>query len=124
VLTEEGLAQARTLTQLFFQSDVSALKTDAVLSALRGDSRLVRLPRAELLQLSVAKLAARHHLVDSGGKARRLVEQGGLFVNGTRVDNVADIIKEKALVDGRIAVLRAGKDKHTVLVLDDDALLL
>jgi tyrosyl-tRNA synthetase len=117
---EQGLANAHTLTRLFFHSDLSALTAAGVLAALRHDPRLVRLPRTQLLELPVVRLAREHALVGSGGDARRLVDQGGLYANNARITNASYVIEEGQLVDGRIAVLRAGKDKHIVLVMDED----
>jgi len=49
-------------------------------------------------------------LAPSGSAARRLIEQGGAYVNGRRVDTFDIVISDKDLASGEI-LLRAGKKK-------------
>ena len=50
-------------------------------------------------------------LVNSGGAARRLIEQGGAYINGTRIESFDDMITDSDLDDQQTIVLRSGK-KH------------
>jgi len=59
---------------------------------------------ADALTLAVAS-----GLVTSKSEGRRLLDQGGLSVNGERVTDVAAALP--ALIDGRYLVLRAGKKR-------------
>jgi len=54
-------------------------------------------------------LAVASRLVPSKSEARRLVQQGGLSVNGERVSDVSSTLP--ALIDERYLVLRAGKKR-------------
>lgn len=49
------------------------------------------------------------------GEARRLVKAGGLYLNNVRVASVADVVPAEALLDDRVALLRTGKRKTTLL---------
>jgi len=54
-------------------------------------------------------------LAKSGGQARRLIEQGGAYLNNERLDTVDRMITEKDLNEGRTLVLRSGKKRyHTI----------
>ncbi len=54
-------------------------------------------------------------LATSGGAARRLIEQGGAYVNGQRIDSFDQMISEQDLNDDRTIVLRSGKKRfHTI----------
>jgi tyrosyl-tRNA synthetase len=55
-------------------------------------------------------------LVKSGGEARRLIGQGGGYVNGERIESFDQMLSEVLLKDGEI-LLRAGKKKYHKLVL-------
>ena len=58
-------------------------------------------------------------LASSGGSARRLIEQGGGYVNGRRIEAMDTIITDKDLNKGEI-LLRAGKKRyHRVMVKDE-----
>jgi len=50
-------------------------------------------------------------LVSSGGAARRLVEQGGAYVNGTRVEDFDQLITDNDLNDQNSIILRSGKKR-------------
>ncbi|MBW2037766.1 MAG: tyrosine--tRNA ligase [Deltaproteobacteria bacterium] len=50
-------------------------------------------------------------LTSSRGAARRLIEQGGAYVNGARIESFEHLITEEDLKDGEI-LLRAGKKKY------------
>ena len=50
-------------------------------------------------------------LTSSGGAARRLIEQGGGYVNGRRIEAIDAMISDKDLNKGEI-LLRAGKKRY------------
>jgi tyrosyl-tRNA synthetase len=50
-------------------------------------------------------------LANSGGAARRLIEQGGAYINGTRVESFDYIVSDTDLDAQKTMVLRSGK-KH------------
>jgi tyrosyl-tRNA synthetase len=56
------------------------------------------------------KLYQKVGLAKSGSDARRLIQQGGAYINGNRVESGEDLITLKHIVDGEIA-LKAGKKK-------------
>ncbi len=50
-------------------------------------------------------------LAASGGAARRLIDQGGAYVNGQRIDAFDHIISDRDLDDDNTIVLRSGKKR-------------
>jgi tyrosyl-tRNA synthetase len=50
-------------------------------------------------------------LASSGGSARRLIEQGGAYVNGQRIESFDQLITENDLKNMEI-LLRFGKKRH------------
>lgn len=67
--------------------------------------------------LAVAAAVADAGLTRSRGEARRLIEQGGVYVNDARVDD-PDARLTRADVAAGAIVLRAGKKKHHRLVVE------
>jgi tyrosyl-tRNA synthetase len=65
---------------------------------------------------SAPELFQRVGLCRSRSEARRLIQQGGAYVNDEPVKTVDDRITDEYLVDGRI-LLRAGKKRHHRLVV-------
>ncbi|KAJ3516848.1 hypothetical protein NLJ89_g864 [Agrocybe chaxingu] len=119
VHTKTGVAQAVTRTKLLFGSDYTTFKAKDILSAFDQDPRLVKVPRHEILDTSAGKLAAKHGLVASNSVSRSLISSRGLYLNNQPVEDVQYKILQEELLDGKIAILRAGKDKLLVLAASD-----
>ncbi len=67
---------------------------------------------AELAEgIPAPELFHRVGLSRSRGEARRLIQQGGAYVNEVRLDSVDDLLTEGDLIGGAI-LLRAGKKRH------------
>ena len=66
------------------------------------------------------KLLQTAGLAKSGGEARRLIQQGGAYLNGERIETYDRIITDQDLNEGEI-LLRAGKKKYHKLVIGDSA---
>ena len=84
----------------------SAARTDDISvpqTFLRMETLKEGLPAFKLFQ--TVGLAA------SGGAARRLIEQGGAYVNGQRIDSFDHLISDQDLNDDQTIVLRSGKKR-------------
>ena len=85
----------------------------------RGDSQLddMSLPQSyvELEELKSGipafKLFHATGLASSGGAARRLIEQGGAYVNGQRIDSFDCLISDQDLNEANVIILRSGKKR-------------
>ena len=75
----------------------------------------MQLSKQELLSLSVTELATRSGLTSSKGEAKRLIASGGLYLNNVKVDNPAQRVEGKDLIDGRLLVLRKGKKNYLLI---------
>jgi tyrosyl-tRNA synthetase len=63
------------------------------------------------------KLFHQAGLADSNGAARRLIKQGGAYVNGQRIEAFDQLISEQDLDDDKTIVLRSGKKRfHKIKV--------
>jgi tyrosyl-tRNA synthetase len=98
--TDAVIAASRAL---FGQGDLASLDAATLRSAIDELPRATGTPASPVAQL----------LVDSGlttslGEARRAIEQGGVYLNNIRVEDVAAVLGSALLADG-IAVLRRGK---------------
>ena len=76
-----------------------------------------RITEAELAEgLPLFKLFQHVGLANSGGAARRLISQGGAYINGNRVEAI-DYTVTAADVDAGTIMLRSGKKKYHKLVV-------
>ena len=88
-------------------------------SALVGDDSIPSstMPVSDLKAgIPAFRLFHQAGLVNSSGEARRLIQQGGAYVNGQRVTSFEQIINENN-IKGMELVLRAGKKRfHKILI--------
>jgi tyrosyl-tRNA synthetase len=104
----DAVARAAEASEaLFGQGDLAALDT-ATLEAAFAD-----LPRAEMEEgngmPSVLDLLVASGLSDSRGQARRVLAEGGAYVNNRRVSDPAAVPDRSELLAGRWLLLRRGK---------------
>ena len=59
-------------------------------------------------------------LASSGGSARKLIQQGGAYLNGERVNSFDYLVQKKDFINGEI-ILRAGKKRYHKLLLENEA---
>ncbi|MDR0869642.1 MAG: tyrosine--tRNA ligase [Planctomycetaceae bacterium] len=112
---EEGLAAAQRATQIFFGGEIAGLD-DVQLGAIFADVPSKELPRTALedgLPLTEALLAA--VLVPTKNEARRLIQQGGAYVNNMNVRDIDAKLTISDLASETVLVLRSGKKKYALL---------
>jgi tyrosyl-tRNA synthetase len=68
-----------------------------------------------LRDATLIDVAAASGLCKSKGEARRLLTEGGFYVNNTRLSDVGAKVSGDMLVDGRVMVLRAGKKNYCLV---------
>jgi tyrosyl-tRNA synthetase len=95
-----GDEQAEVHPQVF---DILAGEIPTIL--LEGDSD----------SATLVDLVARSGLVKSKSEARRSIEQGGIYVNQQRIDDVARTIGSGDWIGGRNLLLRKGKKDYALL---------
>ena len=110
---EAGLKTAQGATQTLFGGSVEG-KTAEELETIFKDVKSAEMPKAECVGLPVFMIAAKAGMFKSNGEARRMAQQGGLSLNGNKVDDKR-VFADEDLVGGRVAVLRSGKKNHFLL---------
>ncbi|KAI0266682.1 hypothetical protein BC834DRAFT_873037 [Gloeopeniophorella convolvens] len=116
VHTAQGVKHATAITKVLFDTDVSTVNAEEVLDALADDPRLFFIPADEMYGTTVLKLAVNHNITKSTSAAKSLVSMRGLYLNGRAVEANAKVHPED-LIDGRLVIVRAGKDKHAVFAI-------
>jgi tyrosyl-tRNA synthetase len=112
---ESGLAAAQRATDIFFGAEIGELD-DRQLGEIFADVPSKTLPRERLAAgLPVVDAFVEAGLAKSKGEARRIVEQGGAYVNNRRIDSPTAVLGEKDLASPTVMVLRSGKKKYALL---------
>ena len=110
---EAGLKTAQGATQTLFGGSVEG-KTAEELETIFKDVKSAEVAKAECVGIPVFMIAAKAGMFKSNGEARRMAQQGGLSLNGSKVDDKRTLTEDD-LVGGRVAVLRSGKKNHFLL---------
>ena len=110
---EEGLKTALGATQTLFGGSVEGKSADE-LETIFKDVKSAELAKADCVGKPVFMVAADAGMFNSRGDARRMSQQGGLSLNGAKID-ANRAFADADFVDGRVAVLRSGKKNHFLL---------
>ena len=110
---EAGLKTAQGATQTLFGGSVEG-KTAEELETIFRDVKSAEVAKAECVGMPVFMIAAKAGMFKSNGEARRMAQQGGLSLNGSKVDDKRTLAEDD-LAGGRVAVLRSGKKNHFLL---------
>ena len=113
---DAAAAAARASEALFGQGDLSGLDA-ATLEAAFADLPRAPLPEVDAMP-SVIDLLVASGLSDSRGQARRVLTEGGAYVNNERVTDPNAAPARDDLLAGRWLLLRRGKRNLAVAELD------
>jgi tyrosyl-tRNA synthetase len=113
---DQGLNKARRATEVFFGAEISELR-DADLQEIFADVSRVSISLAELRQgqLSLQEALVRAGLASSKSDARRSIQQGGVYVNNRRIENLELVLSNEHRASESMIVLRTGKKKFALL---------
>ena len=111
-----GAEVARTAAEvsgLLFGSAEAQSLSQGALQALRSEVPYVDVTRDS--GLDVIDLLVASKLTPSKGAARRLLEQGGVYVNGARVTMDTRVVANDALLHGKYVLLRKGSRDYALI---------
>lgn len=110
---EAGLRQALKATDVLFGGSMEGLSADELENIFKN-VKSGELSKDEILGKPAFEVAAAAGMTASKGEARRLAQQGGLVLNGEKAP-LERVVSEADLIDGRIAIFRAGKKNYFLL---------
>ncbi len=110
---EEGLAKALGATATLFGGDVAG-KSAAELETIFRDVKSAEVAALDVIGKPVFAVAAAAGMFKSNSEARRMAVQGGLSLNGAKIDEKR-VFAAEDLVEGRIAILKQGKKNNFLL---------
>ena len=108
----DAAASAARVSAVLFGASPSDLTVDD-LATLRSEMPYVTANFDK--PIDAVELAAGHGILASKGEARRLIQQGGLYVNDRRVTPETTAIGTDDLLAGRYVILRKGARNRTLI---------
>lgn len=106
-------------SKLLFSEDLSALE-DKLVHDIFEDAPSSDVPRTELTQgINLIDLLVQTSLQKGKGAARRLLGQGGVYINNVRIEEEGYMVTAEDLLTESMLILRCGKRKyHAVRVVE------
>ena len=111
---EEGLVEALKATEALRPGAETKLDWETI-EGIAEDVPSCSLAYDQVLNSCLVDLSVSTGLLGSKSAARRLVKQGGLYLNNRRVDNDDQTIQVDDIVDGKVLLLSAGKKNKMVI---------
>ncbi len=109
-----GLAIAQRASEVLFGGSMEGMKADDLVKVFANvPSR--ELPVDSIRDGGFLDVAVAAGLCKSKGEVRRLVTEGGFYINNIRITDPAGKITGDMLVDGRVLVMRAGKKNYCLV---------
>ncbi|KAH7655377.1 tyrosyl-tRNA synthetase protein [Dioscorea alata] len=111
---DEGLVEALKATEALRPGAETKLDA-ATIEGIAEDVPSCSLACNQVLNSTLVDLSVSTGLLSSKSAARRLLKQGGLYLNNQRVDNEDKIIESDDVIDGKLLLLSAGKKNKMVV---------
>ena len=104
---EEGLAKAQRITETFFHGDIMSLSAEEIREGL-ADAVNTEVEDGMLLIDGLLKAG----ICKSKGDARRLIQQGSVSVNGSKVTSLDAVLNRSEAVEGQFSIVKKGKKNY------------
>lgn len=111
---EEGLAIALKVTEGAAPGAETELNAD-ILESLASNMPSHTLPTEEIVGEKLVDLLSKTSMMTSKGEARRLIRNGGVYLNNKKIGDENYVIEADQLIDGRLLLLALGK-KNKLLI--------
>ncbi|HEL2334878.1 TPA: tyrosine--tRNA ligase [Streptococcus suis] len=109
---EEAYNQALNITEQLFAGNIKNLSAKELKQGLSNVPNYA--VRAED-NLNIVELLVTSGIVNSKRQAREDVQNGAIYVNGERVQDLDYTLSDSDKIDGELTVIRRGKKKYSVL---------
>ncbi|CAN0890825.1 Tyrosine--tRNA ligase, chloroplastic/mitochondrial [Linum grandiflorum] len=111
---EDGLQEAMKATEALRPGAETKLDWKTI-EAIAEDVPSCLMAYDQVVEMSVVDLSVSSGLLESKSAARRLMKQGGIYLNNNRVDHESRKIEADDVVDGKLLLLSAGKKNKVVV---------
>lgn len=108
---ESGLEEARKVTEALFSGDIKSLDAAQIKDALKDA------PSAEVDgdDNGLVNVLVNAGISSSRRQAREDIQNGAIYINGERQQDVSSIISNDDKINGEFTVFRRGKKKYTIV---------
>ena len=109
--------QAQHASSVLFSGDIRGLSSDELLDIFNDVPSCPVLFENADDKLGIVDVIIKAKLAESKSAARRLIENGGVYLNNEKVSDVGMKIRLQHFIDEKVIVLRSGKKKYSLVKL-------
>lgn len=115
---EEGVQTALRVTAGVTPGAETALDAQ-ILETLAGDMPNYKLKKSDIINVKIIDLIVNIGLQASKGDARRLMRNGGVYVNNEQIQDESYVLGHIHLIEGRLLLLAVGKKNKVLIRLEE-----
>ncbi|KAI9226337.1 MAG: hypothetical protein DHS80DRAFT_18865 [Piptocephalis tieghemiana] len=115
--SENEADRVEWMSKVLYDPMVATTQANKLIQAFTGDDRLRRLSRSEAMGKSIQALLVSLNLAKSKTAARKLIQAGGVYINGSKVTSLEQLMGPTHLLQDKVSVLRTGKANNIILEL-------
>lgn len=111
---EEAYEEALNITNSLFSGNIKNLSSKEIMQAFKG---------LEAYEIAEAKniidLLVESKICSSKREAREFVQNGSIYINGEKNNNLETIIDKNIAIDNKYVIIRRGKKKYFMIAFND-----
>lgn len=111
---DEGLLKAQRATRVMYGEAMDGLNADDLL-AVFTDVDSFEMSKGDIEGNKVIDVVVASGMLRSKSEVRRLIDNGGLYLNNNRVESIDSLVDTSDIIDGQIVVLRSGKKNYHLI---------
>jgi tyrosyl-tRNA synthetase len=115
---EKSVAEAKISAEILFGKSIDGLSKDQ-LADIFSEVPSYELQFNELKEKLIIDFFIISELCKSKGEAKRLFEQGGLYINNIRVQDINSSLSQEHFIGGDFLILRSGKKNYAIVKIID-----
>ncbi len=116
---KEGVKIALAATEIAKPGAKTELSV-ATLELLEGEIPFFDLPTKDLIGAKLVDVLVSTKELASKGEGKRLIQNGGLYLNNNKVDSDAVQIQQNDLIEGKLLLVALGKKKKLIIRIKSD----
>ena len=112
-----GLSDAIRITDCFFNNRISDLSIDEIDDSMQGFPTKEISSKLLGSEIPIGKLLVEQSIFNSMGEARRMSEQGGLSINGEKINNIKNSFSSNHTIKNKLMVIKKGSKQFYLIKL-------
>lgn len=111
---EEAYEEAINITNSLFSGNIKNLSSKEIMQAFKG------LEAYEIAEAkNIVDLLVESKICSSKREAREFVQNGSIYINGEKNNNLETIIDKNIAIDNKYVIIRRGKKKYFMIAFND-----